>query len=243
MREKLKIAVIYSNARKGSTYHCVQIFKEALAKENAVDYTEFTLPADMPHICLGCFSCFEKGEGQCPHAGFVQPIVNAILEADGIILSSPVYSLDASCAIKSLFDHMCYLWISHRPREEMFNKAAMVISTTAGAGVRTSVKTLRKSPRYWGVKRIYGFGMAVRASRWAHIPDKAKRRITAKLTKRAKQFNRAIVDRDTLKPRLFIRLMFPFMGKMIGGYAPDSLLHRDTAHWKQRGWLGGDRPF
>lgn len=243
MSEKMRIAVLYSNARKGSTYNCVQIFKEALQKETDVDFTEFTLPGDMPHICLGCFSCFEKGEDKCPHAASVQPIVSAILASDGVILSSPVYSLDASCAIKSLLDHMCYLWISHRPREEMFNKTVMVISTTAGAGAKTSLKTLKKSPRYWGVKRIYGFGIAIRASRWEHVSDKAKRKIAAALSKKAKRFNRAIVKRDTLKPQLFIRFMFPFMGKMIGGYEPDSLLHKDTEHWKQKGWLNGSKPF
>jgi multimeric flavodoxin WrbA len=243
MGEKLKIVVIYSNARKESTYNCVKIFKEALQKENDVDFTEFTLPGDMPHICLGCFSCFEKGEDKCPHASSVQPIVNAILESDGIILSSPVYSLDASCAIKSLLDHMCYLWISHRPHEEMFNKTAMVISTTAGAGVRTSVKTLKKSPRYWGVKRVYGFGRVLRASRWEQVSNSTKSKIAAELAKKAKQFNRAIMNKDKLKQRLFIRLLFPFMGKMIGGYEPDSLLHKDTKYWRQKGWLNESKPF
>lgn len=243
MKDKLRIVVIYSNARKGSTYNCVQIFKKALQNESDVDFTEFTLPDDMPHICLGCFSCFEKGEDKCPHASSVQPIVNAILESDGIILSSPVYSLDASCAMKSLFDHMCYLWISHRPRELMFNKMVMVISTAAGTGVKTSIKTLKKSPCYWGVKRIYSFGIAVRASCFEHISNKTKRKITAELTKKAKQFNRAIVNKDKLKQRLFIRFLFPFMGKMISGYETDSSLHKDTEYWKQKGWLDGGKPF
>lgn len=98
MGEKLRIVVIYSKARKESTYNCVKIFKEALQKENDVDLTEFTLPGDMPHICLGCFTCFEKGEEKYPHANSVQPMVSTILESDGVILSSPVYSLDATIA-------------------------------------------------------------------------------------------------------------------------------------------------
>jgi len=243
MGDKLKIAVIYSNARKGNTYNCIQIFKGALEKESTVEYTEFTLPDDMPHICRGCFTCFEKGEDKCPHAGSVQPIVKAMLESDGIILSSPVYALDASCAIKSLLDHMCYLWITHRPREEMFGKAVMAISTTAGAGVRKCVRTLEKSPRYWGAKRIYGFGLAVHASRWEDVSDKARRKITVKLAKKAKQFSKAIASRDMLKHGLYIKVMFKLMGKMLGGYEPGSSLYRDTEHWKQKGWLDEVKPF
>jgi len=243
MGNKIKIAVIYSNARRGSTYGCVQIFKEALEKETEVEYTAFTLPDDMPHICRGCFTCFVKGEDKCPHADFVQPIVKAFLESDGIILSSPVYALDASSAIKSLLDHMCYLWITHRPSEEMFGKVVMVISTTAGAGARMCVRTLKKSPRYWGVKRIYGFGLAVHASSLEEVSDRVKRRTTTVLTKKAKQFTKAIANKDKLKNSLYIKIMFRFMGKMTGSYEPGSMLYRDTAYWKQKGWLDKANPF
>ncbi len=239
----MKVVVIYSNARKESTYNCVRIFKEAVQKETEVDFIEFTLPNDMPHICRGCFTCIEKGEDKCPHSNVVQPIVNAILEADGLILSSPVYSLDASSAIKSLFDHMCYLWISHRPHEEMFHKAAMVISTTAGAGVKTSIKTLKKSPGYWGIRRIYNYGIAIKASRWEHVSTKTRKKIEMSLTKKAKKFLRAINNDGKGKHRLLIRLLFPLMGKMIGGYEAGGLLNKDKEYWAQKGWLDSGKPF
>ncbi len=243
MQDKMKVVIIYSNARKGSTYHCVKIFKEAVQKENDVDFIEFTLPNDMPHICRGCFTCIEKGQDQCPHSNAVQPIVNAILEADGIILSSPVYSLDASCAIKSLFDHMCYLWISHRPHKEMFHKTAMVMTTAAGAGVKTSIRTLKKSPGYWGVRHIYHFGVALKASRWEQVSNKTRTRIEGSLIKKAKPFSRAIKNDDKGKHRLLIRFLFPLMGKMIGGYEAGGLLQKDKEYWVQNGWLDGGRPF
>jgi multimeric flavodoxin WrbA len=243
MSEKMSVVIIYSNARKESTYHCVKIFKEAVQKEIDVDYIEFTLPNDMPHICRGCFACIEKGEEQCPHSNVVQPIVKAILDADGIILTSPVYSLDASCAIKSLFDHMCYLWISHRPNKKMFHKTAMVITTAAGAGVKTSIKTMKKSPSYWGVRRIYHFGIAAKASRWEHVSNKTRIRIEVSLTKKAKQFISAIKNKDKGKQRLLLRFMFPLMGKMIGGYEDDGLLYKDKEYWAQNGWLDGGKPY
>lgn len=243
MREQKKIVVIYSNVRKESTFNCVKIFKDELQKENNINFTEFILPRDMPHICLGCFRCFELGAEKCPHQSSIEPIVHAILRADGIILSSPVYSLDASCAIKTLFDHMCYLWITHRPQEEMFNKMVMVISTTAGAGIKTSIKTLKKSPSYWGVKRIFSYGIRLRANRWNNVSDKNKNKIATKLKKKAKQFSKAMMHRDELKPRMLVRFLFPTMGKMIGGYEADSLLHKDIEYWQEKGWFNGRRPY
>ncbi len=238
-----KVVVIYSNPGKGSTYNCVRIFKENLQQEMDVDFIEFTLPGDMPHICLGCFNCFEKGEDKCPHADLVQPIVKEIMTADGMILSSPVYAMDASSAIKSLFDHMCYLWIAHRPNEKMFGKIAMVITTAAGTGVKTSLGTLKKNAKYWGVKRIYSFGVALRASRWEHVSEETRRKITVKLTRKAQKFAKNMMNIDRLGPRMAIKFLFPLMGKMIGGYEAGSLLYRDTQYWKEKGWLNGGKPF
>lgn len=239
----INVVVIYSNARKESTYSSVQIFKNTISKKFNIIFKEFFLPADMPHLCLGCFSCFQNGENTCPHSKSVQPIVNAILEADGLIISSPVYSCDASCSIKSLFDHMCYLWISHRPKENMFNKVVMVVSTTAGIGIKSSIKTLKKSPRYWGAKRIYSYGITIRACQWCDVSSKLKTKITRDLTNKSKKFTKAITHIDSLKSPLYTRFLFSVIGKMIANYDPNGLLHKDMEYWNEKGWFGKTRPF
>jgi multimeric flavodoxin WrbA len=235
----MKITIIYGNARKGSTYHCVQAVKEELSRLGEVEFTEFTLPRDLPHFCAGCFNCFFKGEDKCPHAGAVQPVAQALDAADGIILASPSYALEVTGALKALFDHLCYMWISHRPRESMFAKTGLVIATTAGAGAGTAVKTMKKNLKFWGVKRRYGFGTRVAAASWEDVKEKKKEKIEKKLMAMAGSFYRSAANKRP-GAGLFIRSLFAAMRNMQKSNPDDST---DKRYWKEKGWLNGARPF
>ena len=100
----MKITVINGSMRRGSTWNSTQAILKELSKIQETQVTEFFLPRDMPHFCAGCYSCFYKGENTCPHAGAVQPIAQAILEADLVVLTSPVYGFDVSGQMKALLD-------------------------------------------------------------------------------------------------------------------------------------------
>ncbi len=141
----MKVTVINGNARHGSTWHSTDAIIQELSRYGGVEKTEFMLPKDMPHFCVGCYSCFYKGEQACPHAQSVQPIARAILDADLVILTSPVYAMDVTGQMKALLDHLCYMWMSHRPNPRMFGKVGLTVATTAGAGLGHTGKTLRSS--------------------------------------------------------------------------------------------------
>ncbi len=127
----MKITVINGNARHGSTWNCKELFCKELAKYEEVCQTEFYMPKDSPSLCVGCFNCFFHGEHKCPHCEQIKPIVAALEEADLIIMTSPVYACDVSGGLKVLLDHLCYMWMSHRPNPKMFQKTALTIVTTA----------------------------------------------------------------------------------------------------------------
>lgn len=239
----MKVVIIYGNHTGGSTEHCVSIVKNVLASFGECSFTEFFLPTDLPVICRGCFRCFEDGEETCPDARLVQPIVSAMREADGLIFASPVYACEVSGAMKTLFDHLCYIWMTHRPMEEMFSKVGMVISVTAGAGTVTSIRTMEKNFRYCGVKRTIGFGAAVQAMSWNEVASAKKTKLEAKLTRKASRFYRMMELRYTLRPMIFQRIMFKLLGKMIQGYEPGSRLSRDQNYWRDKGWFNGKSPF
>ena len=74
-----------------------------------------------------------KGEEHCPHYEKLKPIVEAIDEADVIILASPVYVYHATGAMKALLDHYGWRWMAHCPEEKMFKKQGVCIATAAGA--------------------------------------------------------------------------------------------------------------
>ena len=88
-----------------------------------------------------------------------------------ILLASPSYGLDVSGAMKAFIDHLCFMWISHRPNPVILNKTGLSVVTTAGAGLRHSTKTLRNFLQFWGIKRIFSFKKAVAAAKWSDVSD------------------------------------------------------------------------
>jgi len=139
----MKITVINGNMRRGSTWHTMDLIRQELAKYDETEVTEFFLPKDMPHFCNGCYSCFYNGEDTCPHASYIKPIAEAITESDLIVLTSPVYGFDVSGQMKALIDHLCFMWMSHRPNPKMFNKVGLTV--TSDCKVNKKCKETSKS--------------------------------------------------------------------------------------------------
>lgn len=236
----MKITIVHGNERQGSTWHVANTVIHALSKEEKTQVTSFSLPKDMPHFCTGCFSCFMRGENKCPHAASVEPIVTALLDADLVVLTSPVYVYDVSGQMKALLDHLGYMWLPHRPAPAMFGKTGLTVVTTAGAGVRRTTATLRKSLMFWGVRRIYSLGGAVAANGWANVPEKRKAKIERKAKKSAARIARTIRRGNQLPYPFFRAILF----KVFAGMHKKNLWGAlDHAHWKKNGWLDGKKPF
>ncbi len=236
----MKLAVINGSTRRGSTWNSMDLIRQELKKYAEVESKEFFLPDAMPHFCAGCFSCFFNGEDKCPHSEAVRSIADAILEADLIILTSPVYALDVSGQMKALLDHLCYMWLSHRPDPKMFNKIGLTVTTTAGAGLRHASKTLRNSLKFWGVKKVFTVKHAVAAAKWSGVPEKNKSRIKKNAEKTAKKIAQAVKNADRLPNPLFRSFMF---GMVIRAMKKYDWGERDISHWKAQGWLDGKKPF
>ncbi|CAK7086259.1 NAD(P)H-dependent oxidoreductase [Tissierella sp.] len=235
----MKVVIIYGNGRKGSTYNCVQIIKRTIEQYEDIIFQEIWLPKDFPELCCGCFNCILKGELFCPHSEYVYPIVNSIIEADGIIMASPAYGLDVSGAMKTLIDHLCFMWMPHRPHNEMFSKIGFVVSTAAGSGMKRTNKTMKLALNYMGFKRVYDFGSAVAASRWEDVKGSKKLIIEKKLIKKSHKYYQSLVTRKKLKSRLSTRLTFIVMRKMISGYQDGNI---DKEYWKSMGWFDNIKP-
>lgn len=235
----MKITIVYGSARHGSTWNAVRLFKEEIGKKENCEATEFFLPKDLPEFCRGCFTCFLKGEDACPHTEGVQAVVRAVKAADAVLLASPVYAMDVTGAMKSFLDHLCYMWMSHRPDPAMFGKVGLAFCTTAGAGGSHAAKTMKNSLRFWGVKRIYSFKKAVAAMRWEDIPDKNKAKMQAQAAKLAAKTMRACRAKGLSAP-LFTRFFFSLMRGMM---KKNTWNETDRRHWEDLGWLAGKKPY
>jgi multimeric flavodoxin WrbA len=232
----MKTVIIYGIEHKGSTYNVVQLFKKQLnICDN--DLTEFFLPKDMPHFCVGCYNCFMKGEEFCPHQDYVTPIKEAIWNADLLVLASPAYVLHVTGQMKAFLDHFAFQFMLHRPDKSMFSKTALVVSTAAGGGINSTIKDITGSLSYWGVSRIFTFGSAVYATKWEEVTEKNRQKIERKVIKKTCKIKTKIY---TPKPGLKTKGLFYIFRMM---HKKFELIPRDKEHWKKLGWLGEKRPW
>lgn len=235
----MNILVINGTLRKGSTWHIRQLLLEQLSALTPTTIKEISLPSDLPGYCAGCFQCIVKGEQFCPHHEKVSAIEQAIIEADCIIMTSPVYSYDVSAPLKNLLDHFAYRWMSHRPHPSMFKKVAITITTAAGAGTKHTTKTMRESLEFWGVAQVYSLRFNVAAMSYKEVSEKIKKRININVQRTAKK-----IIMEQSKPKLKVsikpRLLFKVMRLM---HRSNTWNLTDRNHWDQLGWLGKGRPY
>ncbi|NCA99586.1 MAG: NADPH-dependent oxidoreductase [Clostridia bacterium] len=237
---KMKITVIYGNMRHGSTWHCTQEILQQLMHLDVVEVTEFSLPRDLPQFCNGCFCCIYKGEETCPHRSYTRPIEEALIAADLIILASPVYGLDVSGAMKTLIDHLCFQWMSHRPHPAMFKKIGLTVTTSAGAGLGHTTKTLKNSLVFWGVQNVVTFKYPVSAMKWDDVSAKNQAKIRRRARTLASRIARVAKAPRRLRNPLFRSFFFSLMRGMQQKNDWNPL---DRAHWEKLGWLSGHKPF
>lgn len=230
----MRVLIISGTAHKGSGYSIGRMTAEKLAKPEEID--EVFLPRDFDEFCCGCTNCFTKGEDTCPHYGKLRPITELIDAADVLILTSPVYVYHCTGQMKALLDHYGWRWMAHRPEEKMFRKQAVVVSTAAGAGVKSAMKDMADSCFFWGIPQTYKLGRPVAATDWESVKPEVKESISKKADSIAKK----ILKRQgnvpvPLKTRGFFKIM--------------SLMQRngwnkaDMDYWKAKGWTESKRPW
>ncbi len=143
----MKYLIINGSPRKKNTWSMVKQAKTNLEGE----FEEVQLMKEKIPMCNGCFKCIMEGEKYCPHHDIVNPIVEKIKDSDGLIIASPVYAMNVTALIKNFFDHTAYLY--HRP--EFFDKKALIVVSTAGAGHKDVAKYIDETLRHWGFNKNY----------------------------------------------------------------------------------------
>ena len=137
--------------------------------------------------CLGCYTCFKTDLTHCPHYKELKPLVEAILEADLLILESPVYVYHATGQMMSFLDHFGTWWVVHRPLAEMSRKQAVAISTAAGGGMKSTARDMADSLEMWGIRKVYRLGFGVQALKPDEIPQRILKSIHRKTDRLAKR--------------------------------------------------------
>ncbi|BDF04630.1 flavodoxin family protein [[Clostridium] hylemonae] len=229
----MKILMINGTMQKGSTYTIGKMFIERTASEED-SVKELFLPKDMPEFCRGCAVCIRQDEKKCPdYLIYMRRITEMIDEADLLVFTSPVLVYHVSGQMKALLDHYGYRWMVHRPDASMFRKQAVCITTAAGAGMKKALRDMTDSLRYWGVARIYTYGVAVGGG----IDDTNREKIETAVHNLAGKIEH---DASKVTPGLRVKILFyimRFMQKRTG------TTETDKNYWEEKGWLGRNRPW
>ena len=229
----MKTVIIHGQSHQGST--C--LVARELAKKVGGEVQEFFLPRDFNKPCLGCYTCFETDLSFCPHYKELEPLMKAILEADLLILASPVYVYHATGSMMNFLDHFGTWWMVHRPLKEMSRKQAVAISTAAGGGMKSTTKDIADSLRMWGIRKVYELGIGVQAASPNSIPEGIQDKIHQKTGRLAAKI-RQKESGNGCNPR---GKMWFYLMRMAHKYFPKT--EPEYSYWESNGWHDKGRPW
>jgi len=111
--------------------------------------------------------CVKKGEDKCPIKDDRDLIIQEMMEADGFIMASPVYSHMVSAPMKNFFDRFGFY--AHRPH--FFEKFALSIATCSGYGGEYAIEYMEKMLSVFGFNIVPSLELQFRPGK---MPEKNK---------------------------------------------------------------------
>lgn len=216
----MKYVIINGSPRKKNSWAVVKQVKKSLNGE----FEEIHLMKEKIPLCAGCYKCICIGEDRCPHYDKVHPIAEKLLDADGIIITSPVYALNVTALLKNLFDHTAYFY--HRPA--FFTKKALVVVTTAGSGHKSTAKYMDETLRHWGVNKVYK--LAFKCGGMENLDKKA-------IDKVAGKFGRDVESGKLHSPKLGDIIFYEVWRAMS---LDDGPFEPDKKYWRETGLINQD---
>ncbi len=118
-----KVLILSSTPRKGgnSDRLCDEFMKGAQASGNSVE--KILLREKNIHYCTGCSVCSMFGK-PCPQKDDAASIIEKMIEADVIVMATPVYFYTMSAQMKTLIDRCCARYLEIKNKEFYFIVAA-----------------------------------------------------------------------------------------------------------------------
>lgn len=199
------LAIMGSPKGKGKGFEAVKKVEEHLKGMGEVDFEYLFLKDADLKPCKGCFVCISRGEDLCPLKDERAAIEKKLLEADGVILSSPGYVQNVSALMKNFMDRFAYT--NHRLR--FFNQKTLIIAN-GGSGMNKTNEALRIA---LGGADIVD-AVEIYSPPWK-IKPKTIEKNERKLKDSAKKLYAAISNKTMKKPSFNEYMRFRFMKDML----------------------------
>ncbi|MDD4970020.1 MAG: flavodoxin family protein [Paludibacter sp.] len=107
------VAINGSPHKEGNTYHALKIVGSKL-EENGIEFEIIHVGHKAVRGCTGCGTCFKMRNEKCVFTSDpVNDWIQTMKDADGIIISSPVYFSGVAGTMKSFLDRLFYVSLSN----------------------------------------------------------------------------------------------------------------------------------
>jgi multimeric flavodoxin WrbA len=130
----MKVLAINGSPRKGGNTEIVlrTVFQEL--EKKGIETELVQVGGKLVHGCTACLKCREMKDGRCHIKNdYINQIIPKMLEADGIILGSPVYFADITTEMKALIDISGYVTRGNGHLLRRKVGAAVVVERRGGA--------------------------------------------------------------------------------------------------------------
>lgn len=212
-----KVVALLGSNRKKNTYRLLTEIR-ALLEKHQIELVIIELYRQTIGDCLGCEACILHG--QCARRDDTQAIMEQLLEADGIILASPVYLQQVSGKLKTFFDRTC-VWY-HRPA--LAGKPILSVATTKGSGLQKTLAYLESISIQWGAVPAGTVGRSI-----FHQDQPVTEKELARFIKLIEQ------------PQDFTPTLNHLINFEVQKALALSLDSPDRAYWQEKHWL--DQPY
>lgn len=164
------VGIVSSSNRRGNS---ATLLREALegARTAGAEVEELYLPDLDIGFCRGCMTCSRRGA--CVLSDDFARVRTALLEADGIILSSPTYGAAPCARMKNVFDRLGMF--EYLTSAVFGGKYVAAIATCASFGAKETVDYLAHLPLGTVFQRAFVSGkLTVKVSGGRHVADMPK---------------------------------------------------------------------
>ena len=102
--------------------------------------------------------------------------------------------------------------------------------------MKSTNKDIADSMFYWGIAKIYQYGIAVAETSFDKVNDKKKQQIEGKISKLAAKIRN---KQGKVKPGIKTKGLFNIMRMM----QKNGWNQADMDYWREKGWLDKKRPW
>ncbi len=228
MSDKPKVVAVNGSphAGIGNTSMTLEMLRGPLAEEgfelDVIYLAEYRID-----YCVGCALCLEKGKcwRQDDHAR----LAAQLLDAEAVILASPVYIMHVTAQMKTFLDRS--LGLGHRPRPTW--KPGIAVSVSAGMGESAVADYLADVLRAFGAFSV-GTLTAIAIGPGEFLGKEA---VQARAEDLARDLARAIREKRHYPATDRDLLFYQFIGNLVQEHK--DFMKGDYKHWQELGLFDG----